>query len=222
MKTGYWRMTSLWGGLILSILLLMSIGGATQADARSVGVYIYETLEGYHQSMGVGGTVLADSLRVRFEGVRIFDNIPLESNESVRILDEMTEGREVVLTPVVTILNGTAIAPPAVTMSDDALNFQDLTWHVDQDAVIAHAKENNLTHVLIGRIEGRANRSRSATSSGRALISVQATANLRLLNIADNTSEWSQTIEDTQAGFDARVVFDRLVMELSRTAAKKL
>jgi len=212
--------------LVLCLTVVtISLGVLTDrssADTSSVGIYVFETLEDTHKSMGIAGTAVAEGLRTQFAGVRVYDRIPLESNETVRILDEMTEGREIVLLPVTTFLHGTVLLPPTIRISDDAIKFKDLTWHVNQDSVITHARSNKHTHVIIGRVEGRTNTARASSSGGRALISVNVRVNLRLMDTDSGSIEWAQTLDDTRAGFDPRIVFDGLVEELTQVAVKGL
>ena len=207
-------------GLVLAMAgLALLAGPAAWAQGGALGIYIYEHIEGYHRVASTAGTEITSALLTTFDRVMAHDGIPLESNETVRILDEMTKDREVVITTITTWLRGEVIAAPTIKFKDDAIKFKDLTWHVDQDAVLEHAREQKLDHVLIGSISGLVNAVKSASSgSGRQLYSVQAVANLRLLDLEKGATLWAKTYRETQTGFDARSVFESLAAAVGEQA----
>lgn len=203
--------------------LFLLAGAHAGAQSGALGIYIYESIEGYHRVASTAGTEITSTLLTTFDRVLANDKIPLESNETVRILDEMTKDREVVVTTITTWLRGEVITAPTVKFKDDAIKFTDLTWHVNQDAVLEHAREQKLDHVLIGSITGLVNPVRSANSeSGRQLFSVQAVANLRLLDLEEDSAIWAETYRETQAGFDARSIFETLAAGIGEQAGEDI
>ncbi len=195
-------------------LLLLSLASAAgaQTSGLSLGIYIFENLEGYHSVSSAAGTELSNLLQADWPKVMVFDKVPLESNETVRILEEMTEDRKVVVTAINTWLQGGVISTPTVTFADDAIKFKDLTWHLDQAAVQADAAERGLSHVLIGTFTGLV---KEAGTGGGKLVSVQVLANVRVMKTADGSVAWSGTYRDRAAGFDPRSAFDETVLKIA-------
>jgi hypothetical protein len=191
--------------------------GSTGAKG-SLGIYIYENIEGYHTISSTAGTELTNALLPVFGKVMAYDRIPLESNETVRILEEMTKDRKVAVTAVSTWLSGGVISAPTVTFADDDIKFKDLTWHIDQEAVMADAKKNGMTHVLFGSISGLV-KSVEGMDAKERLVSVNAIANLKLVDVSLGAVVWAKTYRDVKAGFDARRAFDDAVVDLSAKAA---
>lgn len=210
--------------IVMTIVTLATLSVSVAAAATgALGIYVYENIEGYHRVASTSGTELSAALLTAFARVMAYDKIPLQSNETVRILDEMTKDREVVVTSITTWLHGEILAMPTVKFKDDAIKFSDLTWHVDQDKVVADAKTNKLDHILIGSITGLVNPVQSASSpSGRKLFSVQAMGNFRLIDLRNETTVWAQTYRETQAGFDTRGVFDELAARVGEAAGRDI
>jgi hypothetical protein len=187
---------------------------------KSLGIYIYESIEGFHSVSSAAGTRLASTLKPFFNKVQSFDKIPLESNESVRILEEMTKDRKIVITAISTWLSGGVIAAPTVTFADDDIKFRDLTWHVNQDAVMKDADDKDMSHVLIGSFSGMIKAAAKQADSRGKLLSVTVIANLRLIEAGGGTTLWADTYREVRAGFDPRVVFDEVVEEISKKAGR--
>jgi len=213
--------------LVVFVLSMLSCAGIAMAGQDlskfGVGVFIYENLEGYHLSGSMSGTSSSTALQTVFERIRVFDRVPLESNESVRILTEMTEGREVVLTPIRVWLTGGIIQPPTITFKDDAIKFQDLTWHVDQPACFSLSSESALEYVLVGSITGLVNEVKSVDSTGgRDLTTVQVAATLQLLEVSTSRAVWANSYRPKRAGFDPRTTFIDLLAELGDEVGKDI
>jgi hypothetical protein len=207
------------GGMIPCMLILcfaaMAAGGVEAKG--SLGIYIYENIEGYHTVSSTAGTELTNTFLPLFEKVMAYDRVPLQSNETARILEEMTKDRKVAVTAISTWLSGGVISAPTITFADDDIKFRDLTWHIDQEAVIADARKNGMTHALFGTISGFVRSVEGADTKGR-LVSVNATANLKLVDISQGTVVWAETYRDTKAGFDARTAFEDAAFDLSSKA----
>lgn len=202
---------------VLAFLLFLSIADSTSETSGlkgSLGIYIYENVEGYHTVSSTAGTELMNILLPAFTKIMVHDRIPLESNETVRILEKMTEDRKVTLTTINTWLAGGAISIPTITFADDDIKFKDLTWHIDQDAVITDVEMKGMTHVLFGSISGFV-KSVEGKDAKKRLVSVNAIANIRLVDISEGTTVWAKTYRDVKAGFDARTAFDDAVVDLS-------
>lgn len=202
---------------IFLILCLSNTASADTGSKGSLGIYIYENIEGYHTVSSTAGTELTSAFLPAFAKVMAFDRVPLESNETVRILEKMTEDRKVTVTAINTWLAGGAIAAPTVTFADDDIKFKDLTWHVDENAVMADAKKKGMTHILIGSISGLVKQSGGGGAKAR-LVSATAMANLKLLDVVQGTAVWAKTYRDVKAGFDARTAFDDAVLCISGKA----
>jgi hypothetical protein len=207
------------GGVVpcMLILCLAAMAAGSIGAKGSLGIYIYENIEGYHTVSSTAGTELTSAFLPVFEKVMVYDRIPLQSNETVRILEEMTEDRKVAITAISTWLSGGVISAPTVTFADDDIKFKDLTWHIDQEAIIADAKKTGMTHALIGTISGFVKSVEGMDAKGR-LVSVNATANLKLLDVSQGTVVWAETYRDVKAGFDARSAFEDAVLDLSAKA----
>ena len=188
------------------------------AGKKSVGVYIYENIEGYHQSAAVSGPAMFDSLKEMFGTVNFVDKVPLESNETARILEEMTEGRKVVVSNINTWLTGGVISSPTITFADDAIKFKDLTWHIDENKILEEAKAQKLTHVLIGTFTGKV---KGSSTNGKTL-AVNVSASLKLLSTTGSGVIWAKYYNDVKAGFDARVAFEDAAITISKQAGKDL
>ncbi|MBN2069952.1 MAG: hypothetical protein JW814_00735 [Candidatus Krumholzibacteriota bacterium] len=206
--------------LIVCVLTAM-IPGLSRAGekAGSIGLYIYENIEGAHTVSSTAGTELTNTLLGSFRKVSVIDKVPLESNETVRILDEMTKDRKVTVTSIHTWLSGGVISSPTLTFADDAIKFKDLTWHIDHEKIIKDATERGLDKVLFGDFSGYI---ADTNSSNRKLGSVTVVANLRLMTVKGESVEWAKTYRSVTAGFDPRVTFDEAVVNICKAIADDL
>jgi hypothetical protein len=91
--------------ILTGLVLLATLGLATSAGAESgkssLGIYLYENIEGFHTVSSTANARFASSLLPVFTKITTNDKVPLESNESVRILDELTKDRKVTVTTVI-------------------------------------------------------------------------------------------------------------------------
>ncbi len=206
--------------LTLSVLLFiwpgLSISGG---KSGSIGLYIYENLEREHTISSVAGTELGNTLLEYFEKVSVIDRVPLESNETVRILDEMTKERKVTVTSVHTWLSGGVISSPTLTFADDSIKFKDLTWHIDSGAIMKDAGKRGLKKVLYGDFSGFVS---PANPNNPRLASVTVVANLRLVTVAGESVEWAKTYRSVMAGFDPRVAFSDAIVSICETVSNDL
>jgi hypothetical protein len=206
--------------VVLAAMLSASVAGA---GLGRVGVYVYESVESYHSAGATAGTAIATALLPLADSAIAFDRIPLQSNETVRILSEMTKGREIVMSAVVATLAGGIIASPTMKMADDDIKFKDLTWHVDYDAVVADATKRGLTHVIVGTATGQVREAADqAAKSGSKLISVTVQVNLQLIDMKTGGALWAKSLRHVQAGFDPRVAFDEGLLAVSEKATTEL
>ena len=205
------------------VLALASRGDAIEKKKGGyLGIYTYENIEGYHTVSAAAGTELTNAYLPFFERVVAFDKVPLTSNETVRILEEMTKDRKIVVTAINSWLAGGLVAAPTVTLADDAIKFKDLTWHVNQDSVLADAKKKGMTHVMIGTFTGIEIPARSdAEGAGKRLRSVNVLGNLRLMDVARGSVIWAKTYRQAKADFDSRLAFDAAVLTVAESAAKE-
>jgi hypothetical protein len=209
---------------VVACILILCFTTMAMADTGakgSLGIYIYENIEGYHTVSSTAGTELANVFTPVFGKVMAYDNIPLESNETVRILEEMTKDRKVTVTVLNTWLSGGSLSVPTVTFADDDIKFKDLTWHVDQKAVLADAKEKGMTYALFGSISGLV-KGVEGEGAKQRLVSVNTIANLKLVDISQGTVVWAKTYREIKAGFDARTAFDDAVVSLSAKAGNEI
>jgi hypothetical protein len=212
-----------WPLIAAAITALIAPAPAQAEKLDRVGVYLYENVEGFHTAGAACGTSLAEQLAPNAKGVIAVDKVPLESNETVRILDELTKDRKTVIAAVHTWLAGGAISTPSVTLADDAIKFKDLTWHVDQEAILKEAGKMDLSHVLLGTVTGLVKESGNrAAQSGSKLFSVTVQANFQLLEVASGTGLWAKTYRDVKAGFDPRTAFDAGALHVGEMAGKDL
>lgn len=216
--------TALRGVLVAAAVAGLVMATPCRAEKLGkVGVYLYENVEGFHTAGAACGTSLADHLKPYAKGVIAFDKVPLESNETVRILDELTKDRKIVVAAVHTWLAGGAISTPSVTLADDAIKFKDLTWHVNQEAILKEAAKSGLSHVLLGTVTGLVKESGNrAAQSGSKLFSVTVQANFQLVDVASGAGLWAKTYRDVKAGFDPRTAFDEGALHVGEMAGKDL
>lgn len=210
-------------GLAIMAFAAATITAAFDAKRARVGIYIYENLESAHTPSSASGTKLASLLSPHFAQVLAADKVPLESNESVRILDALTKDRKVVIATVHTWLAGNVVAAPSITIADDAIKFQDLTWHVDHQAAITDAARAGCTQILIGTATGLVKEAgnRSAQSGSR-LFSVTVMADFQLIDIQKSSTIWAQHYRLVNAAFDPRVGFDDGLIQVAEMAAKEI
>ena len=212
--------------VFISCLFLSSsaIGLTKYKNKEStVGIYLYENIEGYHTVSSVAGTEIANALLPIFKRVTTNNKVPLESNESVRILSDMTKNRKVVIAALNTWIAGNIISAPTVTFADDAIKFRDLTWHVDENAINKSAKKIGLDMVISGSFTGLVRQSTAAERiHSDKLSSVSVIANLKLMNVTDQGVIWTKTYNEVVAGFDPRVAFNEAVLNISKKAATEL
>ena len=206
--------------LIVSVLLAMTPGLTISGEkAGSIGLYIYENIERAHTISSTAGTELGNTLLKYFKKVSVIDRVPLESNETVRILDEMTKERKVTVTSIHTWLSGGVISSPTLTFADDAIKFKDLTWHIDSDEIIKDAGKRGLKKVLYGDFSGYV---AQTNPNNPRLGSVTVVANLRLMTVDGESVEWAKTYRSVTAGFDPRVAFDDAVVSICETVSEDL
>jgi hypothetical protein len=213
MRCGKAKIAILGCGIFMA---LCTVSSGPAIAKSSLGIYLYENIEGYHTTSSTAGTELSNKLLKVFDKVMAYDKVPLESNETVRILEKMTEDRKVTVTAINTWLTGNVISTPSITFADDDIKFKDLTWHIDQDGVLADAKKNAMSHVLIGSFSGMVKKvgNKKLNPDGR-LLAVTVLGNVRLIDVAKNTIVWAKTYQDIKNGFDARIAFDKAVSKLS-------
>lgn len=205
--------------LILICIMMPQDVLPSDYEGKAIGVYLYENIEGYHTVSSTAGTVLSNDLLTLFGKVTSVDKVPLESNETVRILEGMTEDRKVVITALNTWIAGNVISAPSITFADDAIKFKDLTWHVDDNAVREDAKKKNLDYILTGAFSGMV---KQASSGNGKLKSVTVIANMRIMDLNGDAIVWSGSFSETAAGFDPRVAFNDAVMNLCKKAGKEI
>lgn len=200
---------------------LVNVSYSDSNSNESLGIYIYENIEGYHTVSSTAGTELSNVFLNLFDKVMTIDRVPLQSNETVRILEEMTEDRKIVVTAINTWLTGGVISTPTITFADDAIKFKDLTWHIDQEKVLADAKEKKVSHALIGSFTGMVKSVKEDKTGPKGrLISVNVIANVRLVEVPGGAVLWAKTYRDIKAGFDFRTAFDSAVLGISEYVAK--
>jgi len=158
-----------------------------------------------------------------FKRVTTNNKVPLESNESVRILSDMTKNRNVEIVALNTWIAGNIISAPTVTFADDDIKFRDLTWHVDENSINKSAKKIGLDMVISGSFTGLVRQSTAAERiQSNKLSSVSVIANLKLMNVTDQGVIWTKTYNEVVAGFDPRVAFNEAVLNISKKAATEL
>lgn len=210
--------------LLLTVLLSSGIAdGAEHYSEQSVGIFLYENLDGRHASSSLAGTSVSSSLNGVFGSVRVLDKVPLVSNESVRMLSAMTAGREVTISAIRTWMVGGIIQAPTITLADNAIKFRDLTWHLDQESCLAWCADQGLDFALVGSVTGRTNPVESVRSGGgRKPHSVHAVAGLQLIEIATQKATWTHTYAPKGVGFDPQIVFSDLMVQLGENIGRDI
>jgi hypothetical protein len=215
------------GAELVAVICAFLVAGAVQCRALQtpkgfLGVYAYETLEGRHTVSSAAGTELANAFIPLFAKVTTSDKVPLTSNETVRILEAMTKDRKIVVTTLSAWLAGGVIAAPTITLADDSMKFKDLTWHVDEDSVLADAKRAGMTSVIIGTFTGMANPIAGTGEAAKNLRSVNVLGNIRLIDVKQGGVVWAKTYRRAKADFDSRLAFNGAVLEVADSAAKDI
>jgi hypothetical protein len=209
--------------LVIVVCAVTAATAGAGGKLGSVGIYVYENLEGAHTPSSASGTRLAALLASSATQVLAVDKVPLVSNESVRILDKLTEDRKIVVAAVHTWFTGNVIAAPTITLADDAIKFQDLTWHVDRETVLVQAAKDGQTQALIGTATGLIKEAGNrAAQSGSKLRSVTVEADFQLIDVRTGAASWAQHFRVVNAGFDPRVAFDDGLTQVAELAAKEL
>jgi hypothetical protein len=209
--------------LVCAISLVMVVFSESPAGPPKLGVYVFENLEGYHTQSSTLGTRLGAELLPLCEKVVVEDSVPLESNETVRILDEMTKDRKVVVTTLHAFAKDGGVDYPSVVFADDAIKFADLTWKVDDGKVLELAKASGDTHCLMGTCEGIATKpSKDSASGRRGLVAVTASVNIRLLSVSDGKAEWMNTYRQVVSHTDPRIAFEQAIELVSAQIADEL
>jgi hypothetical protein len=213
-------------GILTAIVLCATLGlagpASVEAGTHSLGIYVYENIEGFHTVSSTANTKLAASLQPVFAKIAENNKVPLESNETVRILDELTEDRKVTVTPLTSWITGNVISAPTITFADDDIKFMDLTWHVDENAVKEDTKAKGLSHALVGAFSGMVKSAGGEGSAKKRLLSVTVIANMKLINVKDDSIAWSWSHTAVAAGFDSRVAFNDAVSNICDIASEEL
>jgi len=205
--------------ICIAVIVLAFQCQALETPKGFLGIYAYESIEGQHTVSSAAGTELANAFIPLFAKVIAFDKVPLTSNETVRILEKMTKDRKLVVTAINTWLAGGVVTAPTLTLADDSIKFKDLTWHINQDTVLADAKRNGMTHVIIGTFTGIANPPAEGEAP-KKIRPVSVLGNLRLMDVAKGTVVWAKTYRQAKADFDSRLAFNGAVLKIAETAAK--
>ncbi|UCG52688.1 MAG: hypothetical protein JSW58_03825 [Candidatus Latescibacterota bacterium] len=209
--------------LVVAVSILIYPFPETAAKPIKLGIFVFENLEGYHTQSSTFGTKLGAELLPAFEGVHVEDSVPLQSNETVRILDEMTKDRKVVLTTLHATVKDGVIDYPAVVFADDAIKFVDLTWKVDDEGALELAKESGLSHCLMGTCKGIATPPSEDSPAGkRKLTAVTASVNVRLHNLSSGEAEWMNTYRQVVSHTDPRLAFEQAVEQVAVQVASDL
>jgi hypothetical protein len=209
---------------LLALTFLAMIGvSETLAGPIKLGIYVFENLEGQHTQSSTFGTRLGADLLPVCEKIVVEDSVPLESNETVRILDEMTKNRKVIVTTLRAVAKDGVVEFPTIAFADDSIKFTDLTWKVDDNKVLEVAKTSGVTKCLMGTCEGIVTRPSADSASGRrGLVAVTASVNVRLLTVPDGEAEWMNTYRQVVSHTDARLAFEQAIEMVSAQVAKDL
>ncbi|NIO29538.1 MAG: hypothetical protein GTO29_13405 [Candidatus Latescibacteria bacterium] len=210
--------------VLFAVAVILLCPRSTSADKPiKLGIFVFENLEGIHTQSSTFGTSLGSQLMPMLEKVRVEDSVPLQSNETVRILDELTKDRKVVMTTLHAVFRNGVIDYPAVVFADDAVKFIDLTWKVDDDKTMELAKETGLSHCLIGTCQGIATAPHEESAAGRrGLTAVTASVNVRLHNISSGEAEWMNTYRRVVSHTDPRLAFEQAVEMVAEDIAEDL
>ena len=208
---------SLWlPGLLLTLAILPN-----PASAKTIGIYVFENLEGRNVTSSTAATILARELRDAGEQVSVASRVPLQSNETIRLLDEMSTGETLVSTRTATAFAGGGVIQFETTkISDEVLKYTDLTWHIDQAALMDLAKEAGVDYVLMGDVRGTLLPPSSV--GGGKLRSVEVSGRLQLVNVKTGMADWSDILRSRQADFQEDLAFDKAAETGALAAAKSL
>ncbi len=205
------------------ITILPSSQFTVASEPIKIGIFIFENLEGVHTQSSNFGTQLGSKMMPWCGKVHIEDSVPLRSNETVRILDEMTKDRKVVVTTLLAYQKGGGIDYPAVVFADDDIKFIDLTWKVDGEKATEAAKKAGLNYCLIGTCKGLVTPPNKDTAAGkRNLSAVTASVNIRLQNVSNGEQEWMNTYRQVVSHSDPRIAFEQAVEMVADQIAEDL
>lgn len=209
---------------LIVICLVLAVPGPTPAnESVKLGIFVHENLEGYHTPSSTFGTYLGSELLPVFKNLKVEHAVPLQTNETVRILDELTEERKVVWTTLQAVATNGAIEYPSVTFADDTIKFRDLTWKVDEARVAELAKKAGLTHCLVGTCTGYAASTDAKSVVGsRGLTPVTASVNVHLLNLKTDKTEWMKNYRQVVPHSDPRIAFEQAVEMIAEKIAGDL
>jgi hypothetical protein len=209
--------------LILGCFILAAPQTVKAEESMRIGIYVFESLEGFHTPSSTFGTHLGSLLLPVCKNIKVEDAVPLQTNETVRILDELTADRKVVWTTLRTFAQNGAVDYPSIVFADDSIVFKDLTWKVDDEKSVELAKKADLTHCLIGTCTGYARPPSQQTSTGRHGLSVvTASVNVRLVNLGTGTQEWMKNYRQIVPHADPRVAFEQAIEMVAETIAEDL
>lgn len=208
-------------GILLSGLLLALVLLPASAHAETIGIYIFENLEGRNVTSSTAATILARELRDAGMQVSVASRVPLQSNESIRLLDELATGETLVSTRTATAFAGGGVIQFETTkISDETLKYSDLTWHIDQNALMEQAKEAGVEYVLMGDVRGTLLPPSSV--GGGKLRSVEVSGRLQLVKVGTGMADWSDILRSRQADFRAELAFDKAAESGAQKVAKSL
>jgi hypothetical protein len=209
--------------LLAAALVLFVPLRVSRASPVKLGIFVFENIEGYHTQSSTFGTRVGAELLSMCDDVKVEDSVPLESNETVRILEEMTEDRKVVVTTLHAAVKDGVVEYPAVVFADDAVKFADLTWKVDDGKALEAAKKAGLSHCLIGTCKGLVTPPDKESAAGRrGLSAVTASVNVRLLSVSSGKAEWMDTYRQVVSHTDARIGFEEAVEMVATRVAEDL
>jgi hypothetical protein len=209
--------------LAAAAILAAAAAGPSAADSMNLGIFVYENLEGYHTPSSTFGTYLGSKLMPVCKTIKVEHRVPLQTNETIRILDEETEDRKIVWTTLDAFFNNGTIDYPAVTFADDDIKFRDLTWKVDEETAVKWAREAGMTHCLMGTCTGYVTIPSKKTEVGqRGLKVVTASVNIQLYNLKTGETEWMQNYRQVVSHMDNRIAFEQGAEMVADRIAKDL
>jgi len=153
--------------------------------------------------------------------VSVASRVPLQSNETVRLLDELSTGETLVTTRTARAFAGGGVIQFETTeISDETLKYTDLTWHLDQNALMEQAKEAGVEYVLMGDVRGTLLPPSSV--GGGKLRSVEVSGRLQLVKVGTGMADWSDILRSRQADFRAELAFDKAAESGAQKIAESL
>jgi hypothetical protein len=194
--------------VVFSLLILPFHTSAT--GPVKLGVFVWENLEGIHTQSSKFGTSLGSLLMPILDNTHVENSVPLRSNETVRILEEMTEDRKVAVTTLYATASNGVIDYPAVVFADDDIKFTDLTWKVDDGKAMEMAKALDLGYCLVGTCTGLATPPNRDSAAGRRnLTAVTASISIYLYKLSTGKAEWMKTYRQVVSHTDPRLAFEQ-------------